>query len=381
MNSRHRILVAAVLAFCIFLGIARPAEELPRQLSDETFWKLVTDFSEEGGSFISDNFVSNERLFQYVLSDLQQDRASGGAYLGVGPEQNFTYIVALKPKIAFIFDIRRQNMIEHLMYKALFELSADRAEFVSRLFSRPQTAGLSKDTSVMALFDTFGEIAPDPDMYQKTLRDIKDRLINDHGFKLTAVDETSLEYVFNAFYTGGPRLAYTRTNPFGVMPSYEELMTEVDNQGEQRSYLATEENFATMREFEKNNLVVPLVGDFAGTTAIRSAGTYLKEHNTAVTAFYTSNVEQYLFRTGDSWKRFYVNVSTLPIEPQSVFIRSVVKTRSGEFSPIPMIRPGYSQLETTLSSIAVLLAAFESEMIHSYEDIIYRPNVIEPVKD
>jgi hypothetical protein len=42
----------------------------------------------------------------------------------------------VKPKIAFIVDIRRQNLIEHLMYKALFELSADRAEFISRLLSR-----------------------------------------------------------------------------------------------------------------------------------------------------------------------------------------------------------------------------------------------------
>jgi hypothetical protein len=58
-------------------------------------------------------------------------------YLGVGPEQNFTYIVNLEPRLAVIFDIRRQNAMLHLMYKALFELSPSRAEFVSRLFSRP----------------------------------------------------------------------------------------------------------------------------------------------------------------------------------------------------------------------------------------------------
>ena len=69
-------------------------------------------------------------------------------YLGVGPEQNFTYIVALQPKMAFIFDIRRGNMIEHLMYKALFEISTDRADFLSKLFSRPRPAGL--DTRVDA---------------------------------------------------------------------------------------------------------------------------------------------------------------------------------------------------------------------------------------
>ena len=67
-------------------------------------------------------------------------------YLGVGPEQNFTYIVALRPKLAFIVDIRRGNMNEHLLYKAFIELSADRADFLSRLFARPRPAGSADKT-------------------------------------------------------------------------------------------------------------------------------------------------------------------------------------------------------------------------------------------
>ena len=373
MNNRYRALAAIALGLCISWGIAWSAEELPAQLSDETFWKLVTDFSEPGGSFVSDNFVSNEPRFQHVLSDLRKDRKPGGTYLGVGPEQNFTYIVALKPKIAFIFDIRRQNMIQHLMYKALFELSADRAEFLSRLFSRAQPPDLSKDASVTALFDAFDGIAPDPEVYRQNLLAIKKELIEDHGFKLTSEDETSLEYVFTAFYTDGPTLAYSRPNPRRIMPSYEELMTEVDEQGEHQSYLATEENFAIMRQLERNNLLVPVVGDFAGPTAIRSVGEYLKEHNTTVTAFYTSNVEQYLFRSEDGWKRFYMNVSTLPLGPGSVFIRGLVKTQSGELSALPLIRPGFSSLDNALFPIADLVAAFESDMIHTYYDIVQRP--------
>ncbi len=382
MNTRRRALGAVLLCFCIFLGIGRSAAELPAQLSDETFWKLVTDFSEEGGAFLSDNFVSNERLFQHVLPDLRQHEVSGGAYLGVGPEQNFTYVVALKPKIAFIFDIRRQNMIQHLMYKALFELSTDRATFISLLFSRAQPPNLDKESSATELFDAFRGIAPDPEVYQQNLQAIKDRLIKDHGFKLTGEDEANLDYVFSAFFIGGPTLAYSRTGPRGIMPSYEELMTQTDQQGERRSYLATEENFAAIRQFEINNLLVPLVGDFAGPTAIRAVSAYLKEHNTTVTAFYTSNVEQYLFRSEDSsWKRFYTNVSTLPVDERSVFIRAVVRTRFGELSPVPVIRPGVSHLETALYPIADLIAAFKSEMIQNYYDIVYPSTDSNPVKD
>src|SRR5207249_3483053 len=104
---------------------------------------------------LSDNFVSNELAFQDVLSELTGDRKPGGVYLGVGPEQNFTYIAALKPKIAFIFDIRRQNMVEHLMYKALFELSTDRIDFLSKLLSRPRPPDVGKDTNIEVLIEAF----------------------------------------------------------------------------------------------------------------------------------------------------------------------------------------------------------------------------------
>ena len=136
------LLTAAVLAaFCLTLGpaLAAPqADTLPAKLSDAEFWKLIGDVSEPGGYFRSDNFLSNEAGFQTVIPELLQTTKRGAVYLGVGPEQNFTYIAALQPRMAVIFDIRRGNLHAQLLYKSLFELSADRAEFVSRLFSKPR---------------------------------------------------------------------------------------------------------------------------------------------------------------------------------------------------------------------------------------------------
>jgi len=370
LNNRHRIFCAGLLAFFLFLGVGRSAQELPLQLNDQEFWKLVTDVSEPGGYFLSDNFVSNERSFQHSLTDLKRDREAAGAYLGVGPEQNFTYIVALKPRIAFIFDIRRQNMIQHLMYKALFELSADRAEFISRLFSRARPDNLNASGDIMGLFAAFSDVSAEPELFRANLRAIKDVLIKDHGFTLTMEDESSLEYVLSAFFIGGPNLAYSRTFPPGVMPSFQELMTEADEQGEHRSFLATEDTYQTMRQFEMNNLLVPVVGDFGGPKAIRAVGDYLKEHGTWVTAFYVSNVEQYLFRDQDAWKNFYSNVGTLPLRPGSVFIRALIKTRGGQYSPLPVVRPGFSYLEIALSPISDLINAFNSDMVHDYSDIL-----------
>src|SRR6185369_12158343 len=104
---------------------------------------LSTDFSEPSGDYPWDNWISNEDTVQQVIPILKQIVNPGGAYIGVGPEQNFTYISSLRPKVAFIVDIRRQNLLELFMYRALFELAADRADFVALLFSRTRPSGLN----------------------------------------------------------------------------------------------------------------------------------------------------------------------------------------------------------------------------------------------
>src|SRR5437867_3906834 len=152
-----RLALSFLTALAVAAPISRPAAQqtLPTKLSDSAFWKLVTDISEPGGMFRSDNFVSNEITFQWVIPDLLRTTKPGGVYLGVGPDQNFTYIVALKPKMAIIFDIRRQNMMQHLMYKALIEMSADRVEFASKLFSRKKPEGLTANSSPEDLFKAY----------------------------------------------------------------------------------------------------------------------------------------------------------------------------------------------------------------------------------
>ena len=309
-KTANRIRLIIVISFCFALSSVWSASELPTQLTDEAFWHIVTDFSESSGHFPSDNFVSNELATQHVLAELTKGRQTNGAYVGVGPEQNFTYIVALQPKIAFIVDIRRQNMIEHLMYKALAEMSSDRADFLSRLFSRPKPAGLDKSAGVAALFEAFDPIEPDSKFFDENLSAITNCLTVKHKFKLSVEDETSLAYVLRAFYVGGPSLGYSnislpnRPGVPRILPTYEELMIDTDEKGQQRSYLATEENFLTLQRLEESNLIVPVVGNFAGPTALRAVGEYLKENNTPVSAFYTSNVEQYLFMSTEDWRNF-----------------------------------------------------------------------------
>src|SRR5712691_1475931 len=132
-----------------------PGAVLPMRLADRDFWRLSTEWSEPNGYFRSENLTSNELLFQHVLTDLVARTRPGDVYLGVGPEQNFTYIAAVKPSMAVIFDIRRGNLHVQLMYKALFELAADRADFVSMLFGKPRPPGLGPKSTVFDLFALF----------------------------------------------------------------------------------------------------------------------------------------------------------------------------------------------------------------------------------
>ncbi len=365
--NKSRFFLVIVFVFSVTLNAA---EEIPAQLTDEAFWKLVADFSEPGGYFRSDNFVSNEDGFQTVIPQLKRNTSPGGVYFGVGPDQNFTYIVALRPKIAFIFDIRRQNMMQHLMYKALLELSADRAEFASRLFSRQRPEGLTAKSSPEDLFKAFDDVTPDQKLYDANLKAVLDRLEKVHGFKLSADDEQNIKYVFHAFFEAGPQITYA-FNSFGYgrgrMPNYEELMLVDDGEGVNRSYMANDENFQTLRSLEMKNLIVPLVGDFAGDKAIRSAGRYVRDHDATVTAFYLSNVEQYLFQDRDNWKKFYANAGALPLDKSSTFIRSVFNQMG-----IGYVNGGYSFMrsQNLLCSMMDTVKAYNAGEISSYADVI-----------
>jgi hypothetical protein len=321
------------------LTFSTAAPPVPSKLTDEQFWQLSVASSEEDGSFRSDNLLSNELGFQYVIPELQQTAKQGRIYLGVGPEQNFTYIVALKPAMAFIVDIRHGNMDVQLMYKALFEMSKDRAEFVSRLFSRPRPEGLTPQSTAFEIFSAYLGVDSSKDLYEENLKAIVDHLKVKHGFPLSAGDVDGIQWALSNYYRYGPAINYnssaTAAAPAivgasgfgggggrgGGAVTYAELMMADDGSGQSRSYLASEENFAFLKDLETNNLLVPVVGDFGGAKALRAVGKYLKSIDAMVSAFYLSNVEQYLSQDGKT-NAFLANVAGLPLDASSTFIRS-----------------------------------------------------------
>ena len=339
-NRRRLILITACLVFimqaAVRLAPSGHAAPPPKELSDQQFWSLSKEFSEEDGVFRSDNLLSNETSFQYVIPNLLKGTKQGRVYLGVGPEQNFTYIAALKPAMAFIIDIRHGNLDVHLMYKALFELSKDRAEFVSRLFSRKRPNGLTEKSSVTEIFNAYLAADGSKEMYEENLSAIQNVLIKKHGFPLSSGDIDGIHWALSNYYQFGPAINYSSSLSASTPPeivgaigggfgnngvTYASLMTAEDGLGQNRSFLASQENFDFLKDLESRNLVIPVVGDFGGNKAIRGVATYLKSIDAMVSAFYLSNVEQFLGQ-GGKWRTFCASTATLPLDDTSFFIRS-----------------------------------------------------------
>lgn len=373
----------AVLVAVVAIGAAAASSSwppapgtLPERLSSDEFWALSERLSEPDGYFQSDNLVSNEHSYQWVVPDLARLRGPNQVYLGVAPDQNFTYILALQPRMAFIVDIRRGNLMTHLMYKAIFELSADRADFMSLLFSRPRPDGLTEDTSVDALMQAYLRVPRDEYQFRDNLLLLQYHLTRTHGFPLSDEDLRGLDDIYSQFMESGPGLAYASRGGFrggggggrfgSRFPSWQEMARQTDALGDRHGYLASEANYQAIKAFQERNLLVPVVGDHTGPKALAEVGRYIRQRGGVVGAFYTSNVEQYLFRYG-TWQAFAANLGHLPVDDRSVIIRSVAP-RDG-YRGMPQGPDGRANV---LDPIAPLLRDVGAGRVRMYSDVTGR---------
>ena len=328
LTSKHQRSTTVKKIFAMIFGgvvcgvalTAQPAQRLPERLTDAEFWSLVSDISEPGGYFrISDNFTSNEMEVGTVSTMLRATKVSGGAYIGVGPEQNFSYIAAIRPAVAFVIDIRRQAVIQHLMFKALFELSKDRAEFVSLTFSKPRPVSADTIKNIQDIWNSYTAVATDTALARRNYQRVFDQLTKTHQFKLTPEEIESLKWVWDAFTQYGPGINTQAAQGGGSgrggggrganRGNFVALTAQsLDSTGTPQSFLSTDDNFRFVKLLHEKNLIIPVSGNFAGPKALRGIGAWLTKQNVMVSAFYVSNVEQYLFTDGKQ-AAFYANTA------------------------------------------------------------------------
>ncbi len=340
-----------------------------RALTSQQFGQLIEKFSESNGYFDTDNLISNEASYLHVLGKMRQMKISGGAYIGVGPDQSFSYIAQIRPDIAFIVDIRRDNLLQHFLFKSLFTLSRNRLEYLCLLFGKPAPADLKAwdSRNIQEVVAYLDKTPSKREFFEATKASIQTKA-RGLGLKLEQSELETIGRIHSAFYEAGLDLKFTSRNraPRYYYPSYRDLLLEKDLTGKQSNYLASEEDFRFLKSLAERNLIIPVVGNLAGDHALKSIAQYLAERGERVSGFYTSNVEFYLMR-GDDFDRFADNVKTLPRDDKSVIIRSYFNGTWGY--PHPQSVTGYYSTQL-LQTIDSFVKEYASGGYRSYTDVI-----------
>jgi hypothetical protein len=343
---------------------------------DTEFGRLVARLSENGGFFDSDNLVSNETSYLHVIPALKTLKVQGGAYLGVGPEQNFSYLAEIKPDIAILIDIRRDNMLLHLLFRAMFTAARNRLDYLCLLYGRPAPRDLDRwnNRPLDQLLAYVDRTPGDSALHDLNHTGLMGQ-VEQYGVPLTPLDRQTLRRFHNEFFGAGLELRYTSLGR-GARPGYpseRQLYLSTDLGGHQVSYLSTEKRFRVVRDLERGAKVIPVVGDLSGPAAMRAIAAYLKEIRRDVTAMYVSNVEMYLFRQGN-FGRFADNVRSLPTSAGGVIMRSyfgrggmMMSGGLGEEWPQPL--PGHLSAQILQPLSAFLAATARGDSV-TYRDIL-----------
>lgn len=356
------------------LAPALPAVATARaqRAPDSAFAALVSRLSENAGYFDSDNIISNEESYLQITSQLTKVGTHGGVYVGVGPDQNFSYVALIRPSIAFMLDIRRDNLLEHLLFKSLFALSRNRTEFLCRLFGKPVPPDIDKWTGrQIGLVLLYLERTPtDSAAVAETRRSSNER-ITSFGVPLDSHDRAMIDRYRSEFIVDGLDTRYSSIGRNNRMdyPTFRQLMLASDRSARAASYLAEEEPFQFVRSMEARDRIVPVVGNVAGDKAIKAIGQYATDHHLTISAFYLSNVEQYLLGRDGGFDEYARNIIALPRDTTSVIIRSYFG-RLGMVHPLYVPGPGNisTSMIETIDSFAKRYVGGE---LHGYADLVF----------
>jgi hypothetical protein len=355
------------------LQVPAAAQDLT-PLSQDEWVQLVTRLSEAGGFFDTDNLISNETSYLHVLGPMRRMGVEGGAYIGVGPDQNFAYIAQQRPYLAFVIDLRRDNLIYHLLLKALFHEADSRAEYLALLFGRqiPEDSARWHTASVSELLEGVAAVpggAGSPQA-EEALSRVRAR-VETFGLELGVEGWSTLIRFHQTFIEEGAGLRFTSfgrpARPF--YPTFGELLTETDLEGEAGSYLARRDDFLFLKALQEANRVIPVVGDLAGPSALRAVGDEIRSRSLTVRVLYTSNVEYFLWGAG-TFPTFAATVAELPMDEHSVLVRSVFPNTATH----PHTVPGYYSTQT-LVPLEEVRRVVRGSGYRGYQDLVVRDAV------
>jgi len=366
-RKRSAAIVIVALAAVGAWSIRTATQAPPAAPAATPFAALSERLSEPNGEFDTDNLISNESSYLHVIPALEQGGVTGGVYIGVGPDQNFSYIARIRPAAAFIIDIRRDNLLMHLLFKALFSESRNRMEYLSILTGRaaPDRLDTWRDAGIEKIVTYLDSAKPAAAAVLAAEAGRLHEAIRKTGMALSLRDLATIDRFHGQFIRAGLGLKFQSTGrpTREYYPTYRDLLLETDRRGRQLCYLASEDDFQFVKGLEAKDLIVPVVGNLAGPHALAAIGQEVARRGEKVSAFYNSNIENYLFRDG-SFPRYMENVKTLPHSDTSVVIRSLF----GGYA-LPESVPGYYST-SAVQTIDALIANCGTSRCRGYFDLL-----------
>lgn len=316
-------------------AVASPRAEHTLRPLEIPFRKLVDGLSEHDAYYFSHNYVSNETAYLQTAPQLPNVVKPGGAFVGVGPEQNFSYIALTRPDVAFVVDIRRRNMLLHLLYKAVFQEATTRSHFLAVLLGRPYdvTGEPGDDATVEQVIAHATRQPRSQEHFEELHRRLRQRITDEYGFQLAYTDRLAVKEALQEFYDKQLDIRFElHVKSKRDYPTLRTLLTVADPSGAQTSFLASEASFRFVQKMQRENRVIPVVGDFAGDKALPGIARFLEDNDLVLHTFYVSNVEEYLLQD-NKWDKWVRNVRAFRIDDESVFIRSYL-ARAGREHPL-----------------------------------------------
>lgn len=277
---------------------------------DVRFDSIVRALSEPDAGPGADNLVTNEDSFTRICGAIERQVVPDEVYIGVGPDQNFTYIAHARPSLAFIVDYRRRNLLLHLFHQALFALSRDRIAYLSRLTARRPNRPVGPKSTAAELVESFDDAAIDRGFLEATATEIA-RFLRPLGL----IGESE----WAALATIGAKLAGPGMNArFLALPMYPSFGRLI---GTGAHMLSEESLYRRVRDRQLAERVIPVVGDLAGTKAMPALADWLRTKRLRVGMIYLSDVEFFLLRNG-AFARFLANLDRIPWAHGAMLARS-----------------------------------------------------------
>lgn len=250
----------------------------------------------EPSNYQLDCFVTNELAYNDVLVECLPTGTTG-AYVGVGPCQNLTYIGALRPRLAFVVDARIDNLLEHLMFKLLFERAETPAEYLGLLLSRDLGSSHAVGSEPEAVVAAVEKCPVSPELFRTNLAWLRTEMSD--RWPLTDLHRNRIDRLYGEFFRR--QLDITNvdaetTENLDEIANLRDVISARTSHGINLHFLTDAERYAVVRQLQRDDRVIPLLGNLGSGETTDRINELLRAYGESISTFYVSNIEEHVLQ-------------------------------------------------------------------------------------